>query len=402
MVLPQASATEARAWLRAGFFSASGVVLLALLALVMWRLGVATLDVISPFVVATVLALLLDPLADRLERRGLSRMVAVSIIFGVFLLLLVGLGFLIVPSLVAQASQLTQDGPQYIERFKGAANDFLTHHRSIGGYTPPQNFDALFAQLSDRASNVVRGSAGQVAGFLVGSISAVLEGVVTLIVTFYLMLDIDRLRARLFYLLPERARGPLGDIAGDIGGVFSDYLRGLLIVCAAYSVLMTVMLYGLGFVQPEMRRYALLVGASAGLLYAVPYVGAFVTALATFLIAFAAGGAGFAGIAVALVLVINQIFDNVVTPRVIGGGVGLHPVMAVFALVLGGALFGLWGLLLSVPVAASIQVVLFRLFPKLTTPTPPTFLQAHGVRATQAQSAKVLEGEEHHEQHQNL
>jgi predicted PurR-regulated permease PerM len=384
----------AREWLRAGFFWALGVALLACLALAAWRLSRATLAVISPFVVAVVLALLLDPVADRLERRGLSRGGAVGAVFGAFVLLLGGIGALLVPALVGQASRLAENGPQYVQNLRAFVDEWLAGHRRIGTFTLPENFNALFAQFSERASVLVRQSAGGATAFLVGSITTALQTVVALIVTFYLLLDIDRLRARLFYLLPERARGPAGQLASDIGGVFSDYLRGLLIVCALYGLTATLLLYGLGFVHGEMRGYALLVGAFAGLLYAVPYVGALATAVVTFLVAFAAGGVGFGGITVGLVLLLNQVFDNVVTPRVVGGGVGLHPVAAVFALVLGGELFGLWGLLLSVPIAASVQVVLFRLFPKLTTPTPRPFLRAQGIRPGDDESAKILEGDE--------
>ena len=384
----------AREWLRAGFLLALGGALLLLLGLAAWRLSTAALNVLTPFLVAAVLALLLDPLADRLERRGLSRAGAVAAVFGAFVLLAAALGALIAPALVAQAGRLAEDGPQYVQKLKAFVDEWLAGHRRMGTYRLPADFDALSAQLSERASALVRRSAGGITAFLVGSVAAVLQAAVTLIVTFYLLLDIDRLRARLFYLLPERARGPAGLLASDIGGVFSDYLRGLLIVCAAYGAAATVLLYGLGFVHPEMRGYALLVGALAGVLYAVPYVGALATALVTFLVAFAAGGAGFAGVAVALVVLLNQAFDNVVTPRVVGGGVGLHPVAAVFALVLGGELFGLAGLLLSVPLAASVQVVLFRLFPKLTTATPRAFLRAQGIRPAEAEAAKILEGDE--------
>lgn len=79
------------------------------------------------------------------------------------------------------------------------------------------------------------------------------------------------------------------------------------------------------------------------------------------------------------VLAVNWTYDNIVTPRIVGGGVGLHPVTAIFALALGGRLGGFWGLVLSVPVAASIQAVLFRIFPRLTNPTPDDLL-----RSTQA------------------
>jgi hypothetical protein len=97
--------------------------------------------------------------------------------------------------------------------------------------------------------------------------------------------------------------------------------------------------------------------------------------MTTFLIGFTAGGFVFGCITMVSVLVVNQIYDNIVTPRVVGGGVGLHPVAAILALALGARLGGFWGLLLSVPIAGSIQQILFRIFPKLTTPTPDDYLR---------------------------
>lgn len=380
-------------WLRAGFFSAVGVALLGLGLLIIWHVGTAILAIITPFVVAMVLALLLDPLVDKLERRGLSRALGVGVIFGSFLLILIAAGILIVPSLVSQASQLSHDGPAYVKQGQTFINTFLEQHRKIGTIELPKNFQALSTQFSERASQLVQGSAGQVAGLLLGSFHTIIDGFVALIATFYLLMDIDRLKARLFYLAPERARGTLGQYATDVGAVFSNYLRGLLIVCALYGATTIVIFYGLGFVHPEMRRYALLLGVAAGLLFAVPYVGTITTALVAGVVAFVAGGPGFGALTVGLIVILNQVFDHIVTPRVIGGGVGLHPVLTVFALVLGGELFGLPGLLLSVPMAASIQVILFRLFPKLSSPTPEPFLRAQGIR-TKAEKHALKEAEE--------
>jgi predicted PurR-regulated permease PerM len=206
----------------------------------------------------------------------------------------------------------------------------------------------------------------------------VIQLVVALIVGFYILSDLDRLRARAYFLVPQKHRNFAGHLAADIGGVFSDYFRGLLIVCGMYGLATILLLYGLSLWHKEIGGYALLVGASAGVLYAVPYIGALTIALVTFLVAFAAGKLAFALWAVGLTLALNQIFDNIVTPKVVGGGVGLHPVMALFALAIGGEMFQLWGLLLSVPVAASVQVILYRLIPKLCEPTPREFLLAEG------------------------
>ncbi len=373
-------------WVRVGFFTALGVALLYLLALVVTHVAQAALEILTPFVIATVLALMMDPLVDRLQRRGLSRAGAVLLVFGLFLFVLIGLSAVAIPILVNQVTQLAAQGPEYIAKLQAYMDNFLAHHRRIGGYRLPANFNALTAQLSGKATQLLSNSAGQISAFLLGSITTLLNTLITLIVTFYLLLDIDRLQARLFYLLPERVRGPAHAMAKDVSTVFAEYLRGLLIVSALYGACTLVLLLILSLAHHDIAQYALLVGVAAGLLYIVPYLGPLVTALITFLVAFAAGGLGFGVVGVVCTLVLNQAFDNVITPRIVGGGVGLHPVASLFALALGGALFGLWGLLLSVPVAASIQVILFRLFPKLASPTPPSFLQPQEQAATTAET----------------
>ena len=392
--------TPPRDAIRTGFFFALGVILLAILAVATRRFAEATLAVITPFALGLTLALLLDPLAARLMKRGLKRTPAAGIVFGVFVLLIVGIGWLTIPALIAQAGDLAQNGPKYIDGLQTFTDNFLKAHNKIGPVKLPGTFGQLTQQLSGRASTLLQGAGDKVVTFLLGSATVLIQLILSLIIAFYFLADLDRLRARLFYLAPTKWRGMMGHVGGDVGGVFSDYLRGLLIVCALYGVFTTGLLYGLSLFHHPMAQYALLVGAAAGVLYAVPYLGAFSTALITFLVSFAAAtadhasGLGFGGIALAATLVLNQIFDNVVTPRVVGGGVGLHPILALFSLVIGGELFGIWGMLLSVPIAGSIQAILFRLYPKLTKPTPPPFLRAQGVAPDEGESAKVMEGDQ--------
>ena len=389
-----------RRYIQAGFYFALGVVLLAVLALFARRFAEATLSVIAPFAVGLVLALLLDPLADRLMKRGLNRMAASGLVFGIFLFFIVGIGWLAIPALIGEAGSLAQNGPVYISGLQASVNHFLAAHHKIGPVKMPANFTQLTSQVSGQVSGFLQKAGGSIGTFLIGSVTFVVQFVLTLIIAFYFLVDIDRLRARLFYLAPEKWRSMMGHIGGDVGGVFSDYLRGLLIVCALYGVTTIGLLYGLSIFHHSLAQYALLVGAAAGVLYAVPYLGSFTTALVTFIVAFAAAtgdhhsGLTFGGIAVAATLAVNQIFDNIVTPRVVGGGVGLHPVLALFALVIGGELFGIAGMLLSVPIAGSIQAILFRLYPRLTKPTPAPFLTVQGVPLDSKESTKILQGDD--------
>ncbi len=379
-------------YVKIGFLTMLGALLLVILAFVTWHVGQAALDIISPFVLATVFALLLDPIVDKLERR-MSRFFAVLVVFMTFVAILLAAGLYGIPALMDQIGAFVKNAPKYIADLKKVVNDFLTAHPRMFGIALPKNFSTLYDEVTARSSGLLNFSSGKLTSLVTGAVTFLLEAIITLILTFYLLMDIDRLRARIIYLAPQQYRTSLNQYATDIGDVFSSYLRGMMIVSALYGVATMFVLFCLSYLHRELAGYALLVGVVGGLLYVVPYVGPLATAVITFLVAFSAGGAGFGFASIVATLILNQVFDGFVTPRVVGGGVGLHPVAAVFALTLGGALFGLWGLLLSVPVAASIQVILFRLFPKLTTPTPRVFLRAQGIRTEEAQSPKVMEGD---------
>ena len=385
-------ALRAADYVKIGFLTTLGAMLLGILAFLTWHVGQAALSIIAPFVFATVFALLLDPIVDKLERR-MSRFFAVLVVFMTFVAILLAAGVYGIPALVDQITTFLKNAPQYITNLKEVVNNFLKSHPRMFGIALPKNFNTLYDEVTARSSGLFNFSSGKVTSLVAGAVSFLLEAIITLILTFYLLMDIDRLRARIIYLAPQKYRTPLNQYATDIGDVFSSYLRGMLIVSALYGAATMATLFGLSMLHHELAGYALLVGVVGGLLYVVPYVGPLATAIITFLVAFSAGGLGFGMGSILATLILNQVFDGVVTPRVVGGGVGLHPVAAVFALTLGGTLFGLWGLLLSVPIAASIQVILFRLFPKLTTPTPRAFLRAQGIRPEESQSPKVMEGD---------
>jgi predicted PurR-regulated permease PerM len=391
-------------WIRVGFFFAIGVAGLAIAADISLKVLSTVVSIVTPFATALILALLLDPLIDKMQVRGIPRTAAVALVFVIFIGAVVAVAAMAVPALVAEASTLATNVPAYISNNSAAVNHFLLLHKKMGPFKMPKDLNVLTIQATNQISGLIQRSAGGLAAALLVSISTIFDLVVSLIVGFYLLVDIDRIRARFFFLAPKKYRKKLAEVGRDIGQVFSDYLRGLLVVCAMYGVMTTVALYGLAFVPKfghrEIAQYALLIGFSAGVLYAVPYLGAFTIALVTFMVSVAAGGFGFGVAAVVVTLIINQTFDNIIAPRVIGGGVGLNPVLAIFSLTLGGALFGLWGLLLSVPVAASLQVILFRLVPRLTEPTPASFLEEQGVPPRKGRSSKIMVSEDEKKQNE--
>ena len=371
-----------RDWVARGFYVALGVALVYVLANVVREFGMAALAVATPFVVGVSIAVLIDPLIRRVERYQMRRSFAVLVVFGTFLTIVVGTAYATIPALINQAGEFATQGPTSVAKLKSSVDKYLSKHHKLGPIKLPKNSDTILSKATDSASEGIQKSAGNIAEVLIGSASVIFQAVVSIIITFYVLMDYDRLRSRFFFIVPGRYRGYVRSLTRDVGGVFAQYVRGLVLECTIFGICIVILLEGLAFLHPKLMDSALLVGALAGILYAVPYLGALVITLLCFLVSFAAGGFWFGvGTAVAS-FIINQAFDYIVTPKVIGAGVGLHPIAALFALALGGEMFhNVWGLILSVPVAGSIQVIFYRLFPKLCEPTPKDILEEEGVTA---------------------
>jgi predicted PurR-regulated permease PerM len=349
-----------RPWVRGLWIAAGIAVLLAFLFVVR--------DTLPPFLIAFAIAALLDPLLDRMQRWGCSRFVAVVATFAIFLGIFLGVSMILVPLAIKQATDLVIRVPDYYEQFSTWARASVTDHQwLLDRLRLPTTTNDWLDQYHQQIEGFLKTLVSRLVGLLGTSLSKAVWLAIIPIVTFYLMRDIDRIRLRAVTLLPALHRDRITGIASDVGAVFAGYLRGLCIVCVGYAIVNGLIL-SLGFRLP----YALVISMLSGILYAVPYVGAVATiALGTLVALTADPSTGYVlGVAAAL-LVTNQVFDQVVTPRIVGGLVGLHPVVSLFALTAGGNLFGLAGMILAVPVAASIQVVLVHLFPALGKPLEP-------------------------------
>lgn len=310
----------------------------------LWALG----QVLAPFLVGGAIAYFLDPVADRLERLGLSRVVATTIISLSAVLIAVLLVLAVIPSLAAQLGGLIEATPTIFrklqtvltERFPDLLDENSVIRRSI--LAAGDNL----RQWGTEAAKTLFTSA-------LGVLNALLFLVVVPVVAFYLLLDWDNMIARIDALLPRDHAPVVRDLAGRIDRVLAAFVRGQLSVCIALGVFYsaTLMLAGLDF--------GLLVGAIAGAITFIPYVGALVGgALAIGLALFQFWGDWASIGIIAAIFAFGQFLEgNVITPRLVGNSVGLHPVWLLFALSAFGSAFGFVGMLVAVPVAASIGVL---------------------------------------------
>ncbi|MFO7757167.1 MAG: AI-2E family transporter [Roseovarius sp.] len=318
---------------------AAGIFVLAL-----WFLG----NVILPFILGAAIAYFLDPLADRLQRLGLNRMAATIVITLSVTLLFALLLVLVVPTLVGQAMDLFDTAPQLARDLQ----DFFT-----------ERFPALFDDESParetmiRLGETIRERGATMVETLVTSAASLLNLVVLLVVApvvaVYLLYDWDHMIEEIDRLLPRDHAPVVRRLAREIDATLASFIRGMGTVCLVLGTYYAValMLVGLDF--------GLVVGAVAGLLTFIPYVGAIIGGtLAIGLALFQFWGEWFNIILVAVIFVSGQVIEgNVLTPKLVGSSVGLHPVWLIFALSAFGTLFGFVGMLVAVPVAAALGVI---------------------------------------------
>ena len=345
-------------------------------------------DLLPPFIVATIFAMTLTPEVDRLERQGLfgrrfPRGLAIAVIYALFL----GFGGLIVKGLTLVSVQMTDLIRQHFGQFLNAPPVevvAMTKTWLINNHVP----QALRPPILTQAKHIPELLAQGVSWFsdnlpaLAGSLAVV---VLVPFITFFILLDFNKILGKSLLLVPKEKREGILATVTDIIAVFGSYIRGVTTVMALDMLVIFVVLWAFG-----LRDYALTLAITAGLLNSIPYFGPLVSTTLMGLVTLATLGPSAALAVVGVMVVIHQLFfDLVLAPRVIGGSVHLHPLLTLAALMVGGTLFKLGGTLLAVPIAAALQVILIRLFPQLETDVVAVRRAAKVVQKTIAKDSEA-------------
>ena len=315
----------------------------AILLVVLWFLG----DVILPFVLGGAIAYLLDPIADWFERHGLGRAAATALITLFAILVFVVMALAVIPTLIEQAAALVNVAPQLARDLQA----FLTER-----FPAVMNDNSVVRQSLEALGEMIRSKGGAMVEGVVTSALSLLNILILIlivpVVAFYLLLDWDHMIARLDEMLPRDHAPTIRQLTKEVDRTLAAFIRGqgtvMLILGTYYAT--ALMLVGL--------QFGLVVGAIAGLLSFIPYVGAIVGGgLAIGLGLFQFWGDWLMiGLVVAIFFSGQFVEGNFLTPKLVGSSVGLHPVWLLFALSVFGSLFGFVGMLVAVPVTAALGV----------------------------------------------
>ncbi len=311
--------------------------------------------ILFPVVTAAAIAYLLDPLVDRMEKKGVPRPAAVALILLGFGILVTALLALLVPLVASDVKRFAAEVPGLLAR----ASAWL--HSQFGIEVPGSWREALaeasvyLKQATLGAGKTIASQLGHAASGLLSFLGGLLELLLIPVFAFYFLLDWDRIVARLRDLVPPRHRAAVTEVAAEMDTVVSHWVRGQLIVVSILAILYPVCLWAVGL------HLAVPVGVLAGLLTFIPYVGTAVGFTVAALLALVGWHGPGPLIGVVIVFVVLHAFEAFfLTPRLVGKRVGLGEAGALFAAIAGGELLGFVGVMLAIPIAAAVAVLVRR------------------------------------------
>lgn len=307
-----------------------------------------------PLVFAGGLVIILDPIASAVQRAGIPRVIGTIFSFLILTGFLVAVGFLVVPTIQAQASD-------FGERLPSLYDDSIDYLRSTGedlgiDLGPVWTSETINDWIADPANQEtiqsVLGGFGSGAGrVLRGAAETVAVLGLAPVLAFYLLLDLPRTKKLLFELTPASVRNEFHHLATRVTGAVAAFVRGQILVALFVGALSSMALLALDL------PFWLIIGMAAGLLNLIPFVGPFFGAFLAVIVSLLEGEPTKALVAVVAFTAIQQVDNHLITPMVQRTRVLLSPLVIVLALIVGGSLAGLLGVLTAVPIVAAVRIV---------------------------------------------
>ncbi|CDM57114.1 UPF0118 membrane protein [Rhizobium favelukesii] len=310
-------------------------------------------SILLPFLAGMALAYFLDPIADRLERLGLSRLMATIVILIAFVVVIVLALMILIPVLASQFSDFAGRLPGYIDQLQ----TFVT--KSQNSLMPDWLRNQLgtiksnFSEILSQGFGLLTGLFGQVWSSGLAVVNVISLMIVTPVVAFYMLLDWDRMIAKVDQYIPRDYVANVHQIMREIDQAIAGFIRGQGSLCLILGIWYAVGLSLVGL------NFGLLIGLFAGMISFIPYVGSLVGLVLAVGVAIVQFWPDYIWVGAVLAVFFSGQFmeGNILQPKLVGHSVGLHPVWLMFALFAFGALFGFVGLLVAVPAAAAVGVL---------------------------------------------
>ncbi|MBB3411438.1 putative PurR-regulated permease PerM [Rhizobium sp. BK316] len=310
-------------------------------------------SILLPFIAGMTIAYFLDPVADRLERLGLSRLMATIVILVAFVIVFALALMILIPVLITQFNDFAQRLPGYITLLQ----QFITDYQDsvLPGWIKSQlgTIKNNFSTILSEGMGFLTGLFAQIWNSGKAIVDVISLLVITPVVAFYILLDWDRMVAKVDQWVPRDYVNDVRQIAREMDQAIAGFIRGQGSLCLILGIYYAVGLSIVGL------NFGLLIGLFAGMISFIPYVGSMVGLVLAIGVAIVQFWPDYIWIVAVLAVFFSGQFleGNILQPKLVGSSVGLHPVWLMFALFAFGALFGFVGLLIAVPAAAAVGVL---------------------------------------------
>lgn len=310
-------------------------------------------DTFYTIIFSAIFAYLLNPIVNFMEKRGLKRTFAVVILYLIILGLILILAFLIIPKSGKEIRRLAVDFPKYIENISKWIDYLYAKYYSTIGELPEmfQGVQQIVMENLLGLEDMVVTALKNFFSVIINIFSKVVSLVLTPILTFYFLSDKDYFIKKIKKLAPKKNKQKTLILLRDIDSSLSKFVRGKIILAASVGFATTIVLLIIGV------DFAIFIGFLTAIADVVPYVGPFIGFLPAFFFALIVSPIKALWVSIFFVL-IQWVANNILTPKIIGDTTGIHPIIILLSIIIGGGVFGVLGMILAVPVVA-ISVILF-------------------------------------------
>ncbi len=317
-------------------------------------------QVLAPMFIALAIGYVGDPVIDKFEEWKISRTWGIVILAGLILLAMLGLSWYLIPKLIQQVNDLAATLPKYWEILRDKMAPQLESFAAEHPEQIEEYKQAAINWLKENAASIVAGvTSGMAASFrsLGGFVSSLLSLVIIPVLAFYFLRDFDIMKAKMTSLIPIKRRAYIVGLFSELDQALGNFIKGQLLVALILSVI-----YSIGLTIAGCPA-SLLVGLIAGFANLVPYLGIALGFVPAVLLTYLSGNPLWAVIFAGMTFIVGQLLEGmVITPKIVGDSVGLHPVVVMLALIIGGGYFGFVGMILALPAAAVLMVLLKRIY----------------------------------------
>lgn len=312
--------------------------------------------IMLPVILAGLLYYLLNPLVDMMEKRKINRLVAITIVFVLITVLLIWGLAVVIPNLQTQIVSFFRNMPAYLKQSKKIIDDLLDSRLSEE-FRPQieQVTDNISSQLTTWASKFSAQAVNWASHFVSAASQVIVAVIIMPFILFYLLRDGKNLKGYVTQFLPKKLREPVGQVLSEVNSQLANYVRGQITVAIIVAFMFMILFKIIGL------RYGVTLAVVAGVLNLVPYLGSFLAMLPALVLGLIAGPVML--LKVIIVFIVEQTIEGrFVSPLILGSQLSIHPITILFVLLTSGSMFGIWGVLLGIPVYASAKVVITAIF----------------------------------------